>query len=353
MLEKDRSMLYSLSDVSIIPTPVSDIESRSECYPFTQSIEGKDQFLPLIAAPMASVVGPGNYKVFWDNNISCIIPRTTPLQERLRLCPEVMCAFGLREVEENFIEKPYNLMGQKLYILIDIANGHMKKEIDLGKKLKGIYGNSLVLMGGNIANPSTYLAYNGAGFDFLRVGIGGGSRCTTSTQTGIHYPMASLISEIHEEVCKRYIRYTPGRTKIVADGGMRSYSDIIKALALGADYVMIGSILSKTKEACGPSYWENGHLWRDYYGMSTKRAQAEILGFSSQEEAKEHKQILKTSEGRIERVEVEYSLSGWVENFTDYLRSAMSYTSSRSLDKFKDARVQVISGSASVEVNNK
>ena len=352
MLEKNE-MLYSLSDVSIIPSAVSDIKSRSECYPYTQSIEGKDQYLPLIAAPMASVVGPENYKIFWDNKISAVIPRTVSLQERLKLCPEVMCAFGLKEIEENFVNRIYNLMGQRLYVLIDIANGHMKKEIDLGKQLKSLYGDSLVLMGGNIANPKTYWKYNEAGFDFLRVGIGKGRSCTTSTQTGVHYPMASLIDEIHKSVCEKYTRYTPGRTKIVADGGMRSYADIIKALALGADYVMVGGIFAKTHEAIGSTYWEDGHLYRDYYGMSTKRAQSEILGFKNSEEAKEHGENLKTSEGRIERVEVEYSLAGWIENFTDYLRSAMSYTFSRSLDKFKDAKVRVISGSASVEVNNK
>lgn len=352
MLEKNE-VLYSLSDVSIIPSAVSDIKSRSECYPYTQSIEGKDQYLPLIAAPMASVVGRNYEDVFWKNGISCIIPRTFQLSIRLKLCPEVMCAFGLKEVEENFIERTYNLIGQKLYILIDIANGHMKKEIEVGKKLKELYGKDLVLMGGNIANPETYWEYNEAGFDFLRVGIGKGRSCITSTQTGVHYPMASLLDEIHKSVCERYTRYTPGRTKIVADGGMRSYADIIKALALGADYVMVGGIFAKTKEAVGSTYWEDGHIYRDYYGMSTKRAQAEILGFKNSKEAKEHGENLKTSEGRIERVEVEYSLSGWIENFTDYLRSAMSYTSSRSLDKFKDAKVRVISGSASVEVNNK
>lgn len=352
MLEKSK-VLYSLSDVSIVPRVIVDLESRSECHPFTESIEGRDQFLPLIAAPMASVVGPGNYKTFWQEGISVIIPRTTPLIERLGLCSEVMCAFSLREIEENLIDRSLNLMGQKLYILIDIANGHMTKELEIGKQLRSIYGDSLVLMGGNIANPETYWKYNEARFDFLRIGIGGGSRCTTSTQTGVHYPMASLIDDVFSGIKDKYIRYDKERTKIVADGGMRGYSDIIKSLALGADYVMIGSILAKTHEAIGPTYWEDGHLYRDYYGMSTKRAQAEILGFNSQEDAKKHGEVLKTSEGRIERVEVEYSLAGWRENFESYLKSAMSYTGTRTLDEFKDASVRVISGSASVEVNNK
>lgn len=157
--------------------------------------------------------------------------------------------------------------------------------------------------------------------------------CLTSTQTGVHYPMASLINDIY--TIKKNIG---GECKIVADGGIRCYSDIIKALALGADYVMSGFLFSKAAtgdEVVGSEI--------EYYGMSTKRAQKEMGNT-----------VLKTSEGKFLSLTKEYTLSGWVENFDSYLRSAMSYCDSRTLDEFREKSIkQVVSEETIKNVNNK
>jgi glutamate synthase domain-containing protein 2 len=158
--------------------------------------------------------------------------------------------------------------------------------------------------------------------------------CSTTVHTGIGYPMASLISEcyaISSEIKKP--------AKIVADGGMQNYSDIIKALALGADYVMVGSIFNKAIESCGDNYlWGklkvnhkiakfaydmNIPVYKKFRGMSTKEVQR-----------KWGKQHLTTSEGVVRYRRVEYSLAQWIENFEAYLRSAMSYTNSKNLSEF-------------------
>lgn len=353
--------LYSLDDVTIIPCKTTTLSSRSECYPFTTSIEGESNYYPLIAAPMSSVVSPDNYNLFHEAGISCVIPRNIPIEERLKLCMNVMCAFSLQETITHFIDHTYNLVGGKLHVLIDIANGHMIDEIEIGKKLKEIYGENIVLMGGNIGNPLTFLEYNKAGFDYVRVGIGGGLGCLTSTQTGIHYPMASLLDDIICIMKDNYILYKRKRkTKIVADGGIRGYSDIIKCLALGADYVMCGSIFAKSKEACGKTSviydpeTGNPQTFRQYYGMSTKQAQAEILGFKDKEDAKNNNAKLKTAEGKCKYLPVEYSLKDWTENFESYLRSTMSYTGYRNLIYFKGGpELRVISGTSGNLINNK
>lgn len=334
--------LYSLSDITIIPSKISEIQSRSECSPECLGLTGKSKYLPIITAPMDSVVGPENYEIFQDHGISPIIPRTTPLEERLSLCAEVFCAFGLAEVENVFLGNVTIHHGKDIYILIDIANGHMKAQIKIGKKLREKYGDKLHLMGGNIANPETILEYERAGFDYVRVGIGGGAGCITSTQCGIHYPMASLLSDIQSLLKHRCLRI-----KIVADGGIRNYSDAIKCLALGADYVMMGYTLSKCLEASGELYdrlklkipslkiakeymKKDMAVFKEYHGMSTKTAQAKMLGV----DLEEHRHNLKTSEGRTEMVRIEYTLEGWIKNFRSYLTSAMSYTGFRSLEKF-------------------
>lgn len=351
--------LYSLDDISVIPEVSSDIKSRSECNPFTESIEGKSGFLPVIAAPMDSVVDEENYKSFWESGISCIIPRTVPLEERLKLCKKVFCAFGFKEIEEEFIEKNYE--GKKLYILIDVANGHMTYQFELGKSLKNKYGDRLKLMGGNIANPETYKCYDNYGFDYVRCGVGGGQGCITSIQSSIHFPMASLIDKISK--VKTDIQ---GKTKIIADGGIKNYSDVIKCLALGSDYVMMGYTLSKSLEAAGDLYTEDGtqisrdkakeclesgkDVFKEYHGMSTKIVQAKILGI----DLEENRRNLKTSEGRREKVKIEYTLPGWTENLGSYLRSAMSYTGNKTLEDFKTKTTcQVISDSTREKLTNK
>ena len=158
--------------------------------------------------------------------------------------------------------------------------------------------------------------------------------CLTSTSTAIHFPYASLISEI-SEMKYRYHSHC----KIIADGGMESFSDIIKSLALGADYVMCGKIFAqaaKTPEEVGKAL--------TYRGMSTKAAQAGMG----------NRGTLKTSEGKSIEVVKEYTLSGWTENFDSYLRSAMSYCDSRNLKEFREKAIcQVISPNASSQINNK
>lgn len=365
MLEKEKNILYSLEDITIIPDLLTSIKSRSECNTCTSSLEETSQeFFPIVVAPMASIVDPENYKTFHDNKISCIIPRNVPLLERLRLCSEVFCAFSMKEIEENFIEVHQQSTGSGLYVLIDIANGHMESQIELGRILRELYGTLIKIMGGNIANPETYRLYDEAGFDYLRVGIGGGAGCITSTQTGVHYPMGSLINDTFQVK-----RECSGRTRIIADGGINNFSAVIKCLALGADYVMMGSMFGKTLEAAGPVLRKNSYgeyyeaipesipslfgkepLYREYYGMSTKRAQAEILGKSLENIDKEK---LKTSEGKVVILEIEYTIPGWIDNFNSYLRSAMSYTNSRDLNDFKYSECRVVSQISSVGVNKK
>ncbi len=126
--------------------------------------------------------------------------------------------------------------------------------------------------------------------------------------------------------------------KIIADGGMAGYSDIIKSLALGADYVMCGRIFAqaaKTPEEMGEKLI--------YRGMSTKEAQ-KAMGNA----------VLKTAEGRSVDIMKTYTLQGWVENFDSYLRSAMSYCDSITLKEFREKAIcQVISPNSSSQINDK
>jgi len=342
MIEEKK--LYSLKDVCIIPTPTTTIESRSECDCMVPDITSFKRYLPLVTAPMSCVLYENNYKFFEENRISVVIPRTVPFETRLELMHDYFCAFGMDECGE--ILKKYSYV-DSANICIDVANGHMLSQIELGvslkKHLKGYSndGREIKIMGGNIANPETYKMYDDAGFDYVRVGIGSGQGCLSSTQLGVHCPMASLldgINTIRKDYKKSRKTKDKGKCKVIADGGMTGYSDIIKAIALGADYVMCGMLFSKAatgEEKIGDSI--------EYYGMSTKRAQQEM-----------GKTILKTSEGKFLNLTKEYTLSGWVDNFSSYLRSAMSYCNARTLEEFRErAKLQVISNEMIRIINDK
>ena len=330
-------MLVSFNDICIIPSVLSDIEHRSECFPYLDN-----EMLPLFTAPMSSVIDENNWQVFKENKINTIIPRSVSWETRLDLSDKTFIAVSLSEFE-RLIDFYHPI--QAIYVCVDIANGHMKKLLDLCKQAKEKFGDKIQLMAGNIANPDTYYEYAKAGIDYVRCAIGSGSCCTTSSNVGgIHYPMVSLLQDIIYN--KKYIvahiaeygniQYK-SIPKIVADGGFSNFDQIIKALAIGADYVMLGKIFAMSKEACGKVIINhNGDRVRKYYGMSTKKAQTEISG-----------EATKTAEGIETLVPIKYTLAGWCDNFISYLRSAMSYCNSRTLDQFRqNAKIKQISNNS-------
>lgn len=317
------TMLYSYNDIMVQPSIISNINSRSECNPY------KDSYLPIFTAPMSTVVDLENILVFNRNHIIPILPRNIDIGIRLINSLVYWSAFSLQEFEKYFCIK----LDNQYNVLIDIANGHMYKLYKLVEKAKSL-NPQLKIMVGNIANPDTYIACNNAGVDFVRVGIGAGNGCITSSNTAIHYPMASLVYK-----CWKIKEQLQGTTKIIADGGIRNYSDVIKALALGADYVMIGSLFAQCKESAGEK--TNGMV--NFYGMASKEGQCDLNGNKT-----------KTAEGIVKQLPVKYTLRQWSTNMADYLKSAMSYCNIRDIQDFNPYNVacSVISSNTKNSINS-
>lgn len=198
-------MLLSFNDICIVPSIISNIESRSECCSYRNSM------LPLITAPMSSVIDKNNWEIFKNNKINTIIPRTINWETRLDLSDKTFIAVSLSEFE-RLIDFYHPI--QTIYICIDIANGHMKKLLDLCKQAKEKFGDSIQIMTGNIANPYTYYEYAIAGVDYVRCGIGGGSACFIA---GTKVTMANGIKKNIENIdVGEQVKTVSGNQKVIS-----------------------------------------------------------------------------------------------------------------------------------------
>ena len=335
-------MIHSdFNDILITPAVTSSIRSRSEINTYHST---SSNWLPVIVSPMDTVIGLDNWQLYLNNRMPICFPRgirpESFKEEDAGLLSAyssvIFFSYSLDETSQ-LCEWLQNNKSEDLEfnVLIDIANGHMKHMVDLVKELRS--RTKVKIMVGNIANPETYRVLSEVGADFIRVGIGFGGGCLTAMNTGVGYSMAQLVKEC-SDIKDEMESMDQKTSKIVADGGFREYSDIIKALALGADYVMLGSILNKCLESSGDTYWKGikvssniaGFLWRRKFKLEKK-----FRGMSTKEVQKKWgKEKLTTSEGVVRMRTVKYTLEGWTENFIDYLKSAMSYTNSRELKDF-------------------
>ena len=321
-------MQYSLNEICLLPSATpTDITSRKQVNPFDENGN-----LPIFVAPMTSVLNESNYKIFADKGVIPILPRNCT---ETRDIAEVWHSYSLQEFE-SIIDSSKDYNGY--HILIDVANGHMRKIYDLVKKSKEKWPN-IIIMIGNIANPAIYYNCCDAGVDYVRVGIGGGSVCSTSVQCGIHASHQYMIENIKKLSC--YYN-NPNRTKIIADGGINTLDKAIKALAIGYDYVMMGKCFAECEEACGetkseyislPSVYDQEKReikYRKYYGMASEQGQIDISGGCT-----------KNPEGLETWIPIITTLDAFVIRFEAALRSTMSYTGATTLEKFHDSEYDI------------
>lgn len=210
-------MLLSFNDICLVPSVVSNIEHRSECSPYLDN-----GMLPLFTAPMSSVIDDKNWELFKNNKINTIIPRNINWETRLDLSDKTFIAVSLTEFE-RLIEFYHPI--QTIYICVDIANGHMKKLLDLCQQAKEKFGDKIQIMAGNIANPDTYYEYAKAGIDYVRCGIGGGSCCFVA---GTKVTMANGTKKNIEDVdVGEQVKTVSGSQKVISTFKKHTNSTII------------------------------------------------------------------------------------------------------------------------------
>ena len=224
---------------------------------------------------------------------------------------------------EKDIDRVYKLLESKVdLIVVDTAHGHTKKVLTIIKKIKKISKNSIVCAG-NIATGKAAKFLADSGVDIVKVGIGPGSICTTRLVTGIGVPQLSAILDV-KKALKNY------KTKIISDGGIKFSGDISKAIAAGADAVMIGSLFAGTTESPGKIFKYKGKLYKNFRGMGSAGAMS--AGSADRYFQKKNKNISKyVAEGVEGIVQFKGPLNKIIYQLVGGLKSSMGYMGSKTI----------------------
>jgi IMP dehydrogenase len=210
-------------------------------------------------------------------------------------------------------------------VIIDTAHGHTKGVVEALQRVKAKFPDLDVVVG-NIATPEAALYLLEAGADAVKVGIGPGSICTTRIVAGVGFPQLSAVMEIAKAI--------DNRIPVIADGGIRFTGDIVKALAAGADCVMLGSMFAGTKESPGETVIYEGRKYKTYRGMGSVEAMTDGSKDRYFQDVEDDVKKL-VPEGIVGRVPYKGEVSEVMYQFIGGLRAGMGYCGSKDIPTLK------------------
>jgi IMP dehydrogenase len=231
---------------------------------------------------------------------------------------------GVGEAEMIRIEKLIEAGADVL--VVDTAHGHSVKVLDMVRRIKKLRPDQQVI-GGNIATAAAAKALIEAGVDAVKVGIGPGSICTTRVVAGVGVPQITAVMDVFSETRKSDV-------PLIADGGVKFSGDIAKAIAAGADTVMIGNLFAGTTESPGEFVIFKGRRYKSYRGMGSLGAMVE--GSKSRYFQDDYEPEKLVPEGIEGRVPYKGDLRDVIYQLVGGLRSAMGYTGSAGIPEFKE-----------------
>ena len=225
-------------------------------------------------------------------------------------------------------------------IVIDTAHGHSKYVIETLRKVRAAYPNLLIVVG-NIATGEAAKALAKAGADTVKVGIGPGSICTTRVIAGVGVPQLDAIHNVATAL-------KGSDVTLIADGGIRYSGDMVKALAAGADSVMMGSMFAGVEESPGETILYNGRRYKSYRGMGSLEAMQQGSKDRYFQDVEEDIKKL-VPEGIAARVPYVGTLSEVVYQLVGGLRAGMGYCGAKDLEALKQAKFVRISNAGILE----
>lgn len=239
-----------------------------------------------------------------------------------RLC--VAAAIG---VTEDAVKRAAALVKSGVdAIIIDTAHGHTEGVVLILKEIKANFPD-LDIVVGNIATAEAAIYLADAGADAVKVGIGPGSICTTRVVAGVGYPQLSAVMEVANALKDRNV-------PVIADGGIRYTGDIPKAIAAGADCVMLGSLLAGTKESPGETIIYEGRKFKSYRGMGSVEAMRQGSKDRYFQDVEDDIKKL-VPEGIVGRVPYKGELYESIHQFVGGLRAGMGYCGAKDIETLK------------------
>jgi IMP dehydrogenase len=322
--EHNQSLTYD--DISLIPTEISGIKSRTEALTNCGFL-GLELSLPVISSPMDTVTGIEMASALTDLGCLGILNRFDSSLAEILNGMDKNNVRGVSIALNTPLDIVEKLAAKKFIICIDTANANNKEVLHKTEEIKKRFDVNVMV--GNIAHGATLKQLESAGADAVRVGIGSGSVCSTSIQTGIGIgQVSSLLSVLFSRNEAKL------NIKVIADGGIKSAGDVAKAMALGADAVMLGRMLSGTRETPGEVIKYNGQLWKKYRGSAS-------FGVKMRNEFIEGEETMVAYKGTVKNV---------IDSISDGLRSSMSYMNCFNLDELrKTESFAVLSNSSYLE----
>ena len=337
MNELEIKSALTYDDIQLVPT-YSEVESRKNISLTTQLTTNYKLMIPLVASPMDTVCEYKMAKKLTQLGGAGVIHRFMSIEEQSKQVKmlyddiqndesltsiwyvekdkiPIMAAIGSNG---DFLERAKELVKSGANVLvIDVAHGH---HINVKNAIESIRSENLKvdIIAGNIATSEAAIDLQKWGVDGLRVGIGGGSLCTTRIKTGFGVPNVTSLYEIVK------VATVP----VMADGGIRTSGDIAKALAIGASNVMLGSLLAGTEESPGKIIDNNG-LYKRYRGSA------------SLETKTVHNQEARNVEGESTIIPYKGGTKFIIDGLIDGVRSALSYGGASNLNEFKPKIVRV------------
>tara|TARA_B100000676_G_scaffold311588_1_gene382018 strand:+ start:1377 stop:2387 length:1011 start_codon:yes stop_codon:yes gene_type:complete len=316
----------SFDDVLLVPQ-YSDIQSRTEEVDLSSSLGKIELKLPIISSPMDTVTEDAMVVKMSQAGGLGVLHRYNSIGDQRNLAylcegENIGAAIG---VSGDYLARARTLIDAGVQVLcVDIAHGHHVLMRHALQTLRNTFGYDIHIMAGNVATLDGVCDLYDWGANSVRVGIGGGSICSTRIQTGHGVPTLQSIIE-----CAK----TDRDVTIIADGGIRNSGDICKALAAGADFVMLGSMLSGTDESPGEKHYNSrtAKFYKAYRGMASVEAQIDWRGHTS------------SVEGVASTVDYKGPVQRVLDDISRGVRSGLSYSGARNIREFqaKSRMVQI------------
>jgi len=315
----------TFDDVLMLPRFSSILPSNTDIsLKLTKNIKLK---VPFLSSAMDTVTESSMAIAMAQEGGIGVIHRNLNIQKQLSevkkvKCKKLLVGAAVGTNKEDFDRAKALIDSGADLIVIDTAHGHSEKVLKTLSNLKKIK-SKIPFCVGNIATGEAAKKLYNSGADIIKVGIGPGSICTTRMVAGIGVPQVSAIMDVKKALGKKDIR-------IISDGGIKFSGDIAKALAAGADAIMMGSIFAGTDESPGKKFKKGGKIFKQYRGMGSIGAMS--AGSANRYFQNNFKDKSKfVPEGVEGRVEYKGKLSKIIYQLQGGLRSSMGYIGAKSL----------------------